>query len=143
MIRKMLLIVPLCICVVYSMMLSGCSSDDFIPAIIEYVQANGDPGELCEFMFSYADSVPQRTVTFVVQYQKEGNSSWTEATILNNDDLNSADLTNKDSGIYYYRWNYTDDGVTRGLRYKLRITALTIINSSVNESGYITIPNPA
>jgi len=113
--KKLMLLVPLCLCVIAGMVMSGCGSSDIIniPAAITSLAISDGSGDI-PFTFTYVDN-PDVTGTFIVEYilaTDLATDSWTAANVIE-------DLTDHAPGNHAFTWdagaviNGTNDYVFR------------------------------
>lgn len=104
--KKLMLLVPLCICVIAGMVMSGCGTSDIvnIPAAIVSLTLTGT-GDDIAFDFTYIDN-PDVTGTFLVHYALvSAPDTWTPAIVLAGSGGSEADLTGKEPGEYTFYWD--------------------------------------
>lgn len=106
--KKLMLLVPLCLCVIAGMVMSGCGTSDIvnIPAAITSLSLGGTSGDI-EFTFTYIDN-PDVTGTFVVEYALvSAPDSWTTAIVIDSV-ADPAVLTDNSPGSFTFYWDTND-----------------------------------
>lgn len=113
--KKLMLLVPLCICVIAGMVMSGCGSSDIIdiPAAITSLTISDGGGDI-PFSFTYIDN-PDVTETFVVEYAEALTpTSFTDAIVV--DSLGDpAVLTAQEPGSHTFYWDTDNSGIGAGV----------------------------
>jgi hypothetical protein len=109
--KKVILLVPLCLCVVAVLVMSGCGSSDILdlpPTIrdLTIITPESRTGDI-NFSFEYYDNEDQ-TVDFTIEYSLDG-TNWLDATVLNTDSGSYATLTNRAPDDYNLWWDANGD----------------------------------
>jgi len=110
--KKLILLVPLCLCIVAGMVMSGCGTSDIvnIPAAITSLSLSDGGGDI-EFAFKYIDN-PDVTGNFIIQYADSvvTPTVWTSAIVLDAAGGSAAVLTDREPDDYIFFWD-TDGAV--------------------------------